>query len=70
MVSPQAAGGDIPGPWTLPFALCGGWTPDRAVQPSTQLRDSSGQQGQVSSGGSWGKVGEQKPRGSPGQWDH
>lgn len=55
----------------LDAALCplGGWTPDRAVQPSPQRRDSSGQRGQVSSRKSWGKVGEQKPQSSPDQWD-
>lgn len=48
----------------------GGWTPDRAVQPSPQRRYSAGQRGQVSSRRSRGRVHEQKPRSSPSQWDH
>lgn len=48
----------------------GGWTPDRAIQPSRQRSDSSGQRGQVSSRRSWGKLSEQKPHSSPCQWDH
>lgn len=70
MVSPQAAGGGIPGPWTLPF---GPWGVGLRTGRSSRLH--SAVIGRVSgakfpAGEAWGKVEEQKPQSSPGQWDH